>query len=321
MSTSRLTTALTDGLIVLPEGPVRIMRPSADYDLSALPRSMVQIDTGFKPDATAFAASGYTLGAAPAPVTIVVAPRSKTLARAMIAEAAATASLVIVDGHKTDGIDSLYKDCRARLGDLPCISKGHGRLFCFAGTQAFADWTGSGPVQGDHGFWTTAGVFSDGAVDRGSALLVSVLPDKLPSRMADLGAGWGYLSTAVLSRPGVETLDLVEAESLSLDCARMNVVDNRASFHWADATTWAAARPYGGIVMNPPFHTGRAGDPALGQAFIAAAARNLTPTGQLWMVANRHLPYEAILRQKFRTVEEIGGDGGFKVYHASRPAR
>ena len=53
--------------------------------------------------------------------------------------------------------------------------------------------------------------------------------------------------------------------------------------------------------MNPPFHTSRAADPALGQGFInPQLARNLTRNGNLWMVANRHLPYEVTLNETFR---------------------
>jgi len=74
-------------------------------------------------------------------------------------------------------------------------------------------------------------------------------------------------------------------------------------------------------VMNPPFHTGRAADPSLGRSFISAARAMLTPGGHLWLVANRHLPYEAALGEAFRNVDQIGTDSGFKVYHASRPVR
>ena len=49
------------------------------------------------------------------------------------------------------------------------------------------------------------------------------------------------------------------------------------------------------MIMNPPFHQGRAAEPDLGAAFIAAAARILKPHGRLMMVANRQLPYEAAL--------------------------
>ncbi len=115
------------------------------------------------------------------------------------------------------------------------------------------------------------------------------------------------------------SLDLVEADHAALTCAEANITDPRAQFHWADATVFRPERRYQGIVTNPPFHTGRAGDPALGQAFIRAAADMLTPEGTLWLVANRHLPYEKALSEHFREVAELGGDGGFKVLCAQRP--
>ncbi len=322
MSQSRLSTALEDGLLALPEGQIAVMRPSATYDVSALPRDRVTIVHGFYPDYAAWESAGYPVAQElpRATVAIVVVPRAKALARAMVAAACANADVVIVDGQKTDGVDSLFKACRKSLGQLPTLTKGHGRIFWFQATDAFADWASPPPAKGPHGYVTTAGVFSDGAVDAGSALLVDALPAKLPHRMADLGAGWGYLAAPVLSRKGVTSLDLIEAEALALDCARRNVDDPRVSFHWADATRFQGAA-YDGIVINPPFHVGRASDPSLGRAFIQAAARLLTPSGKLWMVANRHLPYESSLTESFRNVDTIGGNGAFKIFHATRPHR
>ncbi|MCK0096575.1 class I SAM-dependent methyltransferase [Yoonia sp. F2084L] len=322
MSQSRLSTALLDGLIALPSGNIALMRPPATYDVSALPRAQVQIVHGFYPDAAAWQAAGYDVSQdMPAvSVAIVVVPRAKALARAMVAEACAKADFVIVDGQKTDGVDSLFKSCRKALGDLQSVAKGHGRIFWFARTDAFAEWTAPPPAKGPHGFFTMAGVFSDGAVDAGSALLAETLPAKLPARMADLGAGWGYLAAPVLARDGVKSLDLIEAEALSVQCAKLNVTDPRVSFQWADATRFDGGA-YDGIVMNPPFHTSRASDPSLGRTFIQAAARLLAPHGKLWMVANRHLPYEATLRECFRNVDMIAGNGAFKVFHANRPQR
>jgi 16S rRNA (guanine1207-N2)-methyltransferase len=322
MSQSRLTTAIDDGVLTLPAGDIGIMRPSALYDVSALPRDAIQIVHGFYPDATAWLGAGYPLtqDLPKVATAIVVVPRAKALARAMVAQACAHADLVIVDGQKTDGVDSLFKACRKSLGALPSITKGHGRIFWFAATDAFTDWIAPEPAKGPHGFFTTAGVFSDGAVDAGSALLAAALPPKLPSRMADFGAGWGYLADPVLSRAGVKTLNLIEAEALSLTCARLNVTDPRVTFQWADATSLDGA-PYDGIVMNPPFHSSRAADPSLGRTFIQAAARMLAPHGKLWMVANRHLPYEDTLSASFRNVEVIGGNNAFKLFHANRPIR
>ena len=318
---SRLSTAIADGLLTLPAGDICVMRPPAGYDVAALPRDRVTISHTFYPDSTAWSDAGYDVvqAAATCDIAIVVIPRAKALARAMIAAAAQKARIVVVDGYKTDGIDSLFKEARKRLGGLPTLAKDHGRIFWMEPGATFADWIAPKPAKGDHRFYTAAGVFSEGGIDKGSAALVACLPAKLPARLADLGAGWGFLSHAILAREGVKSLDLIEAEALSLACAKLNINDPRATFHWADATTFKADKGYDGIIMNPPFHAGRASDPALGRTFIQAARRLLAPHGKLWMVANRHLPYEATLRECFRNVDEVGGDGAFKVVHANRP--
>ena len=141
MSLSRLTTAIAYGALALPEGKITVMRSAADYDVSALPRADLMIANGFYPDFAAWNNAGYvvTAKAEPAEVAIVVVPRSKALARAMIAAAASWAKLVIVDGQKTDGVESLFKDCRKRLGQLPSVPKGHGRIFWFAPAPVFDD--------------------------------------------------------------------------------------------------------------------------------------------------------------------------------------
>lgn len=323
MADARLTTAIESGTLVLPEGAILALRPAAGTDISALPKDRTRIAHGFRPDIDAWEAQGWSVAEpAPASAVVVFLPRSKPLARAMVAQAASLAPMVIVDGQKTDGVDSLWREMRTRVNDLPCVTRAHGRLFWFASeTVDLSDWQAPAPSEVEGGFVTQWGAFSSDGPDRGSQLLVAALPKKLPARMADLGAGWGYLARAVLEREGVKSLDLVEAEKLALDCARRNVTDPRAAFHWADATRFRPDHLYDGIVSNPPFHVGRAADPALGRAFIAAAARMLAPSGQLWMVANRHLPYEAALRDSFRHVEEIGGDGAFKLFHAVRPMK
>lgn len=320
---SRLSTAIVDGLLTLPDGDICVLRPPAGYDVAELPRDRVTISHTLFPDYTAWENAGYPVvqAAATCAVAIVVVPRAKALARAMIAAAAQKAEIVVVDGFKTDGIDSLFKEARKRLGDVATLAKDHGRIFWMTPGDTFADWIAPKPAKAAHGFYTAAGVFSEGGIDKGSAALVAALPAKLPARMADLGAGWGFLSDVVLQRDGVKSLDLIEAEALSLDCAKMNVTDDRATFYWADATTFKADKGYDGIIMNPPFHAGRASDPALGRTFIQAARRLLAPHGKLWMVANRHLPYEATLRECFRNVDELGGNGAFKVVHATRPIR
>lgn len=327
MRSTRLDLALDTGAVTLPAtGRIAVMRPRAGDDLSALPADRVTVVTGFKPDHDYFAARGHvcvaTLEAGFA-AALVCLPRAKAEARAMLAAACAAlpeGAPVIVDGQKTDGVDAVYKELRARLPVSEALSKAHGKIFAFAAGPQLADWA-AGPRQVVEGFTTAPGVFSADGPDRGSSLLAAALPTKFPARVVDLGAGWGYLSQHILQRAGVKELHLVEAEKAALDCARINITDDRAQFHWADATTWQVPHLAGAVVCNPPFHTGRDADPALGVAFIRAAAKMLAPDGTLWLVANRHLPYDPALRTLFRELEEIGGDGAFKLVRASYPSR
>jgi 16S rRNA (guanine1207-N2)-methyltransferase len=150
--------------------------------------------------------------------------------------------------------------------------------------------------------------------------LVQCLPGDLAGRGADLGAGYGYLSRELIERcPGVTALDLYEAESRALEQARVNLAQARLVpvLHWHDVTA-GLPHTYDFIVSNPPFHQGRADEPALGQAFLRAAAAALVPGGRLLVVANRHLPYEATLAEGFAEVRVLREADGFKVIHAVR---
>ena len=324
MSAARLTLALESGAVHLPAtGTISVFRPPAAADLSALPGARVRVVTGFRPDHDAWAARGYAVAIASEGEhagAVVFLPRSKALARALIAEAARPGGPVIVDGQKTDGIDSLIREMRGRAGLSAPFAKAHGKcVLVEAAPEAFADWALPPILRQPSGWVTAPGLFSADGPDAGSRALAAALPDKMPGRVADLGAGWGYLAFQVLERRGVTECALVEAEHSALEAARANIADDRAQFIWADATSWGG-RGYDHVVMNPPFHPGRAPDPALGQAFIHAAARVLAPHGTLWMVANRHLPYEATLAETFRERRELPGPPAFKLVAARKPA-
>ena len=70
--------------------------------------------------------------------------------------------------------------------------------------------------------------------------------------------------------------------------------------------------------MNPPFHNGKKTDCAIGNAFIETALQALRPGGQLFMVANNHLPYEEALADKFYECIKLHEGQGFKVFHARK---
>jgi 16S rRNA (guanine1207-N2)-methyltransferase len=166
------------------------------------------------------------------------------------------------------------------------------------------------------GLWSQPGVFSWDRVDPGTAALLKVLP-ALAGQGADFGCGVGVLAHAVLASAAVTRLHLIDIDRRAVDCARRNVDEPRADFARADATT-AAPEGLDFVVMNPPFHDAGWESKALGQRFIAAAHRALRKGGVLWMVANLHLPYEAVLEPLFARVERRDGGGPYKVFEARK---
>jgi 16S rRNA (guanine1207-N2)-methyltransferase len=168
------------------------------------------------------------------------------------------------------------------------------------------------------GMWSQPGVFSWDRPDPGSLRLLAVLPP-LKGRGADLGCGIGLLARAVLTSPQVTKLVCADIDRRALACAEHNLDDPRVSVAWADLR-----QPLEGVhdldfvVMNPPFHDAGIEDRALGAGFIEAAAAMLAKRGVCWLVANRHLPYEAALAGAFATVAVRDGASGYKVFEARK---
>ena len=169
------------------------------------------------------------------------------------------------------------------------------------------------------GLWSQPGVFSWDRIDPGSALLLLHMP-AMAGEGADLGCGLGLLARAVLAAPQVKRLTLIDNDRRAVEAARRNVEDPRAVLVWADATGRdVTLEGLDFVVMNPPFHDdGGEESRSLGQRFIQRACQVLRRGGVLWFVANRHLPYEAILTPVFSTVERRADSGGYKVFEARK---
>lgn len=299
----------------------------------------------FKPWATALERSGFDVSAEE-PVgrsfeqVRLLPPRQREEARALIArafDACVPGGVVLVSVANDEGAKSIEGDFKKLAGVLEgSLSKFHCRVFWAKrddmrlDADLWAQWRiadAPRPIL-DGRFLSRPGVFAWNRVDAGSALLAEHLPTDLQGPAADLGAGWGFLSDALLSRnPAITTLDAFEADARALDLARRNLAAYQArcdiGFHWQDVTAGLPAdRQFDVIVSNPPFHdTGKAAQPEIGQRFLHVAADALAPNGSLWLVANAHLPYEALLGERFKTVRVVVGARGYKVFEARGPKR
>lgn len=302
---------------------------------------------GFKPEAAALHRSGSmvstlddaeTGGDAHWPLILMLPPRQRDEARALYAEAWARVrpgGVVVASMTNDAGAKSGEADFARIAGPVASRSKNKCRVFWARkaevqdqgiGDAALAtqwrDLDTPRPVAGGR-FISRPGVFAWDRIDPASALLAEYLPADLQGRAADLGAGYGYLSAELLQRcAGIIALDVYEAEARALALARENLAPQASGaaldFRWHDVTVGLPDR-YDVIVTNPPFHTQTNGErPDIGRAFIAAAAAAMKPGGSLWLVANRHLPYESVLDTNFGSARLVAQRNGFKVIEAVR---
>jgi len=324
MNIPRFLLPFEQGLVDMPSSQVLVMRLVDSFGLHIFPAGTV-LEQGFKPIHKTLSQSGFTVepwAEGKFNLALVHLTRSKVENLGNIARAARmTKGLVMVNGAKTDGIESVLKHLKKVVTVGGVISKSHGKVFWFMG-GALPDWEDAAAIHKNRdGFLTAAGMFSSEKIDQGSALLLPHLQG-LRGLGADLGAGWGWLSKQVLGMADVTTLELYEADFQALKAAKQNAADPRAVFHWADVTTLAKPeKPFDFIISNPPFHQSRKADPEIGKAFIKTAAALLKPGGRFFIVANRQLPYEATLEQYFKHWKMLEQTGQFKVFETTRPRK
>ncbi|GAB6194737.1 class I SAM-dependent methyltransferase [Lysobacter xanthus] len=266
------------------------------------------------------------------PTVLVLPPRQREQSRAMLARAVRLAGAdgrVVACAANTSGARSMQDDLAALAGEVGVASKHKCRVVWTqpgatptALVDAWLALDAPRTIQGGE-LLSRPGLFAWDRVDPASALLASHLPADLAGRAADLGAGWGYLAIELLARnPGLVALDAYEAQRSALPLLAANLARRAPnvaiSTHWADVTAGIDGR-FDAIVSNPPFHAGdRVDRPDLGRRFIEVASAALVPGGRFFMVANRHLPYEATLAAHFREVRQLADGRGFKAYEARR---
>jgi 16S rRNA (guanine1207-N2)-methyltransferase len=316
-------------------GPVLILRALPGPYLDRLQGRTVRCQQTYKPQAEALARLGFDPLAEPEPgagLALVFATKHKEevlyhFARA--AEALDEGGSLVVSAANDLGAASLEKRCAELFGGVETYSKHKCRVFRARKVAARLNrelldaWLKAGQLRliPGTGLYSRPGLFSWKTIDPGSRLLAGQLPDDLAGRGADLGAGYGYLSRELLARSRrVTELHLFEAEKKALEAAARNLGGPAGStelhFQWADVTAGLPVNRLDFVVMNPPFHAGREAVSALGRAFVRAALEALRPGGRLFMVANRHLPYEGEIEAMAGRVESKSEGGGFKVIRA-----
>lgn len=327
-ATKTLLHPFETGMLDLPEGGRVLALNATEPLVRGLKTSNVDAVQDFRPEFLKLERAGCRVtpdvDGKDYALALVLCGRHRQMNEHYVLEAnarVAPGGLVVVAGLKTDGADSLRKRLKDRFEVEGQAAKHHGNVFWFRADGAPADTLETVVVDGR--FETRPGMFSHERIDPGSALLADHLPKDLHGAVADLGAGWGYLSVEIAARcPKAKRIDLYEASHAAAQAAEANMKRlagaTASTTRWLDVTSEDPRERYDAVVMNPPFHTGRSGDPDVGKAMIAGAWRLLKPGGRLLLVANVHLPYEAGLAEKFSASGLSARESGFKILWARK---
>ncbi len=173
----------------------------------------------------------------------------------------------------------------------------------------------------EHGYYSRAGIYGFDKIDIGSKLLNNSLPE-IQSPVADLGCGYGYLSSAILRKNPEAMLCAFDNDLRAVEACRLNLVekykDKNWKVSWWDLRNNPDCQKVKTVVMNPPFHEGKSKDITLGQQFIHTAYEMLSSGGKLYMVANTQLPYEKVLENRFGKFSCLTIKDGFKILMAEK---
>ncbi len=164
--------------------------------------------------------------------------------------------------------------------------------------------------------------FAEGKLDEGTRLLSEALEVHATDVALDLGSGAGYLGIHIARLASRGHVTMLDSSLATVEVARHMAQQSgltNVQVLPSDGTQAVQAQRFDLVVTNPPFHLGGIQTTEIAERFIRGAAQVLRPRGRFYLVANRFLKYEPIMRACFKTVEEVGGNTRYKVLRALHP--
>ena len=162
------------------------------------------------------------------------------------------------------------------------------------------------------------GIFGHGKIDKGTQLLLENLPDLANQKVIDIGCGAGPIAKAALQL-GAKLVSATDSSAIAIEQTEQNLRDfeeDRLDIFPAFLAGKPAKGPYDVVLTNPPFHQQKERRLDFPNAWAKKCSQVLRYKGQLFLVANKFLPYEEALAPHFHFVEVLTEDKEFVVFRA-----
>ena len=230
---------------------------------------------------------------------------------------------MIINGDNRIGIKSFLQNISSQWPPEITLIKKKGRIALYQKKkQLFGRWKKyQGFDKNSDGYYTRCDMFSPKEIDKGSRKLVSVFCTKLFGEVADLGAGWGYLSKEALRlNKKITRITLFESNYSAYLASKKNIDDKRATFRWASLENIRNLRlRFDHVICNPPFHSGRRKDVELLKSFIFYSSRLIDLRGSVWMVFVSGVYLENELKDNFDNIKILYKDKHYFVCQLLKP--
>jgi 16S rRNA G1207 methylase RsmC len=163
-------------------------------------------------------------------------------------------------------------------------------------------------------FKTPSGVYSFGAVDKATAILINHC-SKIDGRVLDIGCGYGVVGIALKKENPSISLCMSDINKRAVEFAKINAKDNNieADIRQGNLYTPWQGESFDVIISNPPIVAGK----EVWMQLVAGAFDHLKINGIIQLVAYHNKGGERIkkyMSEVFGNVQDIWKEGGIRIY-------
>ena len=170
-------------------------------------------------------------------------------------------------------------------------------------------------------------VFSREQLDIGTRFFLQHLPiNPHAKNIIDLGCGNGVVGLIAAERNPDATLWFVDESFMAIASAQHNVehafsIQRPAKFIVGNGLDDFTPESVELILCNPPFHQQQTVGDQLAYHLFKQAHTTLRINGELWVIGNRHLGYQATLQRLFGNCNVIATNPKFVILRSQRQSR